>query len=87
MITVRDSEDDRVHALEAGADDYLSKPFRLRELVARLRAVTRRIKIDAPPAESVLRAGDLEVDLEHRTLKKSGSRSMFRRLNSICSPT
>ncbi|HEV2198580.1 MAG TPA: response regulator transcription factor [Bryobacteraceae bacterium] len=72
MITVRDSEDDRVQALEAGADDYLSKPFRLRELVARLRAVTRRIKIDAPAAENVLRVGDIEVDLEHRTLKKSG---------------
>lgn len=72
MITVRDSEDDRVQALEAGADDYVNKPFRLRELVARLRAVTRRTKIDVTLAESVLRAGDLEVDLERRTLKKSG---------------
>jgi two-component system, OmpR family, KDP operon response regulator KdpE len=72
MITVRDSEDDRVQALEAGADDYISKPFRLRELVARLRAVGRRIKIDVAPAENVLRVGDIEVDLERRTLKKSG---------------
>src|ERR1700724_2187301 len=42
MITVRDLEDDKVRALEAGADDYVTKPFKLRELVARLRAVLRR---------------------------------------------
>src|SRR5215472_16114372 len=45
MLTVRDLEEDKVRALEAGADDYVSKPFRLRELVARLRAVLRRSKV------------------------------------------
>jgi two-component system KDP operon response regulator KdpE len=72
MITVLDSEDDRVYALEAGADDYLSKPFRLRELVARLRAVRRRTKTDVTQTGSVLRHGELELDLERRTLKKAG---------------
>jgi two-component system KDP operon response regulator KdpE len=42
MITVRDSEEDKVRALEAGADDYVTKPFRFRELVARLGAIRRR---------------------------------------------
>src|SRR5215469_10007664 len=44
MLTVRDTEDDKVGALEAGADDYVTKPFRLRELTARLRAVLRRTR-------------------------------------------
>ena len=42
MVTVRDAEEDKVRALEAGADDYVTKPFQFRELVARLRAVLRR---------------------------------------------
>src|SRR5579863_6665735 len=42
MVTVRDTEDDKVRALDAGADDYITKPFLLRELIARLRAVLRR---------------------------------------------
>src|SRR6266850_5750129 len=45
MITVRDLEDDKVRALEAGADDYVTKPFKLRELIARLRAVLRRVRV------------------------------------------
>lgn len=72
MITVRDSEESKIEALEAGADDYVMKPFHLRELVARLRAVARRTKIEAPEPNHVLRAGDVEVDLERRTLKKAG---------------
>ncbi len=71
MVTVRDSEDDQVRALEAGADDYVTKPYRFRELLARLRAVLRRTKPRSSGAK--LRAGDLELDLEHRLLKKSGA--------------
>jgi two-component system KDP operon response regulator KdpE len=68
MVTVRDSEDDKVRALEAGADDYVTKPFKLRELTARLRAVLRRTRgADAEPA-SVLHAGRLKIDLERRLL-------------------
>jgi len=72
MITVRDSEESKIEALEAGADDYITKPFHLRELVARLRAVARRTKAEAPPVVHILRAGDVEIDLERRTLKKAG---------------
>lgn len=72
MLTVRDTEDDMVLALEAGADDYVTKPFRLRELVARLRAVLRRAGGETAPQTSVLRAGELELELEHRALRKAG---------------
>jgi len=73
MVTVRDSEDDKVRALEAGADDFVSKPYRYRELVARIRAVLRRMRVRATPPPSVLRAGDLEIHLERRILKKGGA--------------
>jgi two-component system KDP operon response regulator KdpE len=73
MVTVRDSEDDKVRALEAGADDFVTKPYRLRELVARLRAVLRRVESHHQPDTAILRAGDLELDLGRRLLRKSGS--------------
>lgn len=71
MITVRDAEDDKVRALEAGSDDYITKPFLLRELVARLRAVLRRIRPE-DSAKPVLQAGDLEIDLDRRLLRRAG---------------
>ena len=71
MITVRDSEDDQVRALEAGADDYIIKPYRFRELLARLRAVLRRIK--PHPQSASRRVGDRELHLENRSLKKAGA--------------
>ena len=72
MITVRDAENDKVSALEAGADDYVTKPFRLRELVARLRAVLRRIHPEETPELSVLKAGNLEIDLTRHLLRRDG---------------
>ncbi len=72
MLTVRDAEDDKVLALEAGADDYVSKPFHLPELKARLRALLRRTGAEGALLSPVLRAGDLELDLERRTLRKAG---------------
>jgi len=72
MLTVRDAEDDKVTALETGADDYLTKPFRLRELLARLCAVRRRIAGEGVAPVPVLRVGDLELFVEHRTLRKAG---------------
>jgi two-component system KDP operon response regulator KdpE len=72
MVTVRDAEDDKVNALEAGADDYITKPFQLRELIARLRAVLRRTRSLGTPEDPVLRAGVLEVNLEQRSLHRSG---------------
>jgi two-component system, OmpR family, KDP operon response regulator KdpE len=71
MVTVRDSEDDKVRALEAGADDYVTKPFKLRELTARLRAVLRRTRIADTIQPAVLQAGNLKIDLEHRLLWRS----------------
>jgi len=74
MVTVRDSEDDKVQALEAGADDFVTKPYRLRELVARLNAVLRRLRASAQPATAaMLRAGNLEFDLERRLVFKNGA--------------
>jgi len=50
MITIRDTEDDKIEALEAGADDYVTKPFLVRELIARLQAVLRRIRVESARA-------------------------------------
>jgi len=65
MLTARDSVDDRVHGLEAGADDYLIKPFALREVVARIKALSRRHLTDRT---AVLTAGPLALDTTARTL-------------------
>ena len=59
MLTARDAVEDRVSGLDKGADDYLTKPFSLAELLARLRALARRGPVERPP---VLEAGDLRLD-------------------------
>jgi DNA-binding response OmpR family regulator len=61
LLTARVDESDKVLGLELGADDYVTKPFSMRELVARIRAVLRRVEKGAAPAE-VLRAGDISLD-------------------------
>jgi two-component system KDP operon response regulator KdpE len=73
MVTVRDFEDDKVRALESGADDFITKPYRFRELLARVRSVLRRVTAHQVAPESVLRAGDLELDVEHGILRKAGA--------------
>jgi len=70
MVTVRDSEDDKVQALEAGADDFISKPYRLREMVARLNAMLRRMTGKPNSPEALLTAGALALDLKRRMVTK-----------------
>ena len=71
MVTAKDSEIDKVVGLEIGADDYVTKPFSSRELVARIRAVLRRSEKTAQPSE-VLRAGEIVLDRGQRTVHVSG---------------
>ena len=68
MLTARDAIDDRVRGLEAGADDYLTKPFAFRELLARVRALSRRQPALAPQR---IRVADLDVDLETRQVERA----------------
>jgi two-component system OmpR family response regulator len=67
MLTARDDVADRVAGLDAGADDYLTKPFSLDELLARLRALIRRGAVERP---AVLRAGDLTLDPTTRSVRR-----------------
>ncbi len=69
MLTALDAVDDRVRGLEVGADDYLTKPFAFRELIARLKALARRRPALAP---ALFRAADLEVDLAGRRVRRGG---------------
>jgi two-component system KDP operon response regulator KdpE len=73
MPTVRDSEDDKVEALDSGADDYITKPFQLRELTARIRAVMRWAKALTQTRDQeadAMRIGDIELDPSRRTVRK-----------------
>lgn len=72
MLTARTEEADRVVGLELGADDYVSKPFSPREVVARVRAVLRRAAPDAP-STPLLRVRNLELDLDARRLTAQGN--------------
>jgi len=72
MVTVRDTEDDKVQALEAGADDFITKPYRLREMVARLHSVLRRANPPPEGFEPVLKAGILELDPLRRLVTRRG---------------
>jgi two-component system alkaline phosphatase synthesis response regulator PhoP len=67
MLTARVEETDKLIGLELGADDYVTKPFSPRELVARVRAVLRRVRGHGPPP-SIIRAGELTVDLTKRSV-------------------
>jgi two-component system, OmpR family, KDP operon response regulator KdpE len=71
VLSVRDSQHDKVAALDAGADDYVTKPFAMEELLARARAAMRRAQPGEPPAPS-MRFGSLEVDLGRRLVTLGG---------------
>ncbi|MFF5207394.1 response regulator transcription factor [Streptosporangium sp. NPDC000396] len=76
MLTARDAVGDRVSGLDAGADDYLVKPFELDELLARVRALLRRGALSAPAArdDGVLACGDLRMDTASREVIRDGER-------------
>jgi len=76
VLTARDAIDDRVAGLEAGADDYLVKPFALRELLARVNALLRRTK----PARDVLGYADVTLDLTTHTVMRAGSQVVLTRI-------
>ena len=75
VLTARDAVGDRVEGLDAGADDYLTKPFALQELLARLRALLRRATVPADEADEVLSFSDLSMDIATREVRR-GDRSM-----------
>ena len=72
MLTAKDSEIDKVVGLELGADDYVTKPYSARELVARIRAVLRRHGDTELPSEAVLEAGPVRMDVERHTVSVDG---------------
>ncbi|HLU72525.1 MAG TPA: response regulator transcription factor [Nonomuraea sp.] len=71
FLTARDAVEDRVRGLTLGADDYVAKPFSLEEVVLRIRAILRRSRGDARPAE-VLRYADLEMDVDAHRVCRAG---------------
>ena len=73
VVTVRDSEDDKIEALDAGADDYVTKPFQMRELAARIRACIRRHRTPQNEADRPIIVGIYELHPGRRVLKKRGN--------------
>ena len=74
MVTAKDTEIDKVVGLEIGADDYVTKPYSTRELLARMKAVLRRGAEPQTPDLGVLRAGPVEMDLERHTVMVNGEK-------------
>ncbi len=73
MVTARSSPAERVHGLRSGADDYVTKPFAIAELVARVEAVLRRSNPSGPPSPQRFRVGDAEVDVGARNVTANGA--------------
>jgi len=74
MLTVRNSEEDKVAALDAGADDFVTKPFSTPELMARIRAALRRVP-SAQPSPNKVRLGEIVIDFDERTVSREGVRT------------
>jgi two-component system KDP operon response regulator KdpE len=72
MLTVRDGEEDKIEALECGADDYITKPFSMRECVARIRSAVRRARIPVRPEDAPLSIGEIHLTPARRLVTKAG---------------
>jgi two-component system KDP operon response regulator KdpE len=72
MLTVRDREEDKITALDAGADDYITKPFNISELAARVRAAVRRSSVSRVDPDAVIHIGNIELDPARRLVRKAG---------------
>jgi len=72
MLTAKGEEIDKVVGLEVGADDYMTKPFSIRELLARIKAHLRREKREERPAANIYRIGDMEIDFSHYKISRKG---------------
>jgi len=72
MLTAKTEEVDKVVGLEIGADDYMTKPFSMRELLARIRAMLRRVEMQVPTT-GTLKLGDIEIDISRHTITKGGN--------------
>ena len=77
MLTVQDTETDKVIGLEVGADDYLTKPFGNRELLARIKAVFRRLDMNKTDGDAIMKVGPLEIDLDMHEVKNKGKDLML----------
>ena len=84
MLTARDDEVDKVVGLDLGADDYMTKPFSMRELLARIRAMLRRAEIQTATPETPLKFGDIEVDISHHVITKAGNALTLPRKSLTC---
>jgi two-component system KDP operon response regulator KdpE len=73
MLTVRDREEDKIKALDAGADDYVTKPFSVPELAARIRSAVRRTSTPPVDTNAPIAIGDIELDPERRIVRKAGT--------------
>ncbi len=73
ILTARDSEVDRILGLELGADDYVTKPFSPRELAARIRAILRRAEPSPRSPGTVLKVGDIEIDIDRHEVRVAGT--------------
>jgi DNA-binding response OmpR family regulator len=88
MLTSKSSELDRVLGLEVGADDYLTKPFSVMELSARVKALFRRVEMlgkkDEAAQGNLLQARDMTIDIERHAVTVAGRASSSPRASSIC---